>query len=197
MKNHPIDSEKFFKIACGFEGALLVVAVLLGWVTGIDPFASLVFSEKSLMIGLAATLPLLLIFYVMQHLPYEALQKIRALLAETLGVGLSGRHWADLFILAAIAGCSEEVLFRGFLQPWLESYWSAAMALVVSNLIFALVHAVTPLYALLALLMGLYLGVFLDYEGERNLLIPVVIHTMYDFVAFFVIMRAYRNSLMQ
>ena len=96
---------------------------------------------------------------------------------------------------ATIAGFSEELLFRGALQPWLENVTGIPTGLVISNAIFALVHAVTPLYALLAMLMGLYLGISLDYGGERNLITPIVIHGFYDFVAFIAILRDYRNNL--
>ncbi len=188
-------SDSFFKVACYFEAALTLLAILLGWLLNIDPFANFNFSEQALAISLLLTLPLLLIFWTLQQLPYAPLRKIRDLLLETLGSRLYSRHWADILILACIAGFSEEVLFRGVLQPWLEELGGITVGLVASNLLFALVHAVTPLYAVLALLMGLYLGMSLDYGGERNLLLPVLIHTFYDFVAFVVILRNYRNSL--
>lgn len=173
----------------------MIVAIGLGWIADVDPFASLTFSETALAEGLLATLPLLILFFVLQQLPYKALQKIRYLLLETLGPRLYRQHWTDLLILASIAGFSEEMLFRGVLQPWLENAWNMTAGLVASNLIFALVHAVTPLYALLAMLVGLYLGLCLDYGGERNLLVPMVIHSLYDFVAFVVILRNYRSYL--
>lgn len=195
MKNHSPKTDNFFKSACYFEGSLVIVAIVLGWIADVDPFASLIFSEAALAKGLLATLPLLILFFVLQQLPHPALQKIRSLLLETLGPRLYRRHWADLLILATIAGFSEEVLFRGVLQPWLEDAWNMTVGLVASNLIFALVHAVTPLYAALAMLVGLYLGTSLDYDGERNLLIPILIHSLYDFVAFVVILRNYRNNL--
>lgn len=195
MKNHSLDTENFFKAACYFEGSLILVAILVGWVADVDPFASLVFSEAALVQSLLATLPLLIIFFALQHLHYAPLQRIRSLLQETLGPRLYRRHWTDLLILASIAGISEELLFRGVLQPWLENSWNMTAGLVASNLIFALVHAVTPLYALLAMLIGLYLGLSLDYGGDRNLLIPMIIHALYDFVAFIVILRDYRNHL--
>lgn len=56
--------------------------------------------------------------------------------------------------------------------------------LIGSSVLFGLVHAITPLYALLAMGVSIYLGLFLDYGGERNLLTPIVIHTAYDFLAF-------------
>jgi hypothetical protein len=105
------------------------------------------------------------------------------LLAETLGTGLYGCHWTDLFLLSAIAGFSEELLFRGLLQPWMESAWGMAAGLLGSNLIFGLVHAVTPWYALLAALVGVYLGLALDYGGG-----------LYDFVVFLVIKKSYSRA---
>lgn len=186
--------ENFFSFACYFEGSLAVLAVLIGWVADVAPFESLHFSEQALGLGLAATLPLMVLFTTMNHLPVESLQAIRRLLLETLGPALQRYHWADLLILALVAGISEELLFRGVLQPWLERVWSAQFGLVVSNMVFGLVHAVTPLYALLAALIGAYLGWMLDYGGERNLLTPIVIHAAYDFFAFLMLVRTYRRQ---
>lgn len=193
MENHPIANEAFFRVACYFEASLALLAWLFGWLADIDPFNSLIVSETALLNGLLATLPLLILFFAMQQLRYPPLHKIRELLLETLGARLAFRHWTDLVILAAIAGFAEEALFRGFLQPWLEINWGENVGLFGSNLLFALVHAVTPLYAILAMAMGLYMGVMLDYGGERNLLVPMVIHAVYDFVAFIVILREYRR----
>ncbi|MGY6274265.1 CPBP family intramembrane glutamic endopeptidase [Methylomonas sp. MgM2] len=194
MPNSVPKPDNFFRVACYFEAALVLLAMLIGWLSGVDPFAYLIFDEQALTNGVLLTLPLLLLFFAMQQLPYTPLQQIRTLLLETLGARLYRRHWTDLLILAAIAGFSEEILFRGVLQPWLENITGITAGLLISNAIFALVHAVTPLYALLAMLMGLYLGVSLDYGGERNLTTPVVIHGFYDFVAFVVILRDYRNK---
>lgn len=193
MENQSVSPDKFFKIACIFEASLALIALLLGWLADVDPFANLSFSETDLAIGLLATLPLLLLFFAMQQMDYPPIQKIRELLRDTLGGHLAFRHWTDLLILACIAGVAEETLFRGFLQPWIERGWGAMAGLLLSNAVFALVHAVTPLYAALAMLMGLYMGYMLDYSDERNLLLPMVIHAAYDFVAFVVILRDYRD----
>jgi hypothetical protein len=195
MSNSNSAPDSFYRVACYFEAALTLLAMLLGWILDVNPFANLDFNEQGLAVGILLTLPLLLLFFAMQQLPYAPLQTIRDLLMETLGSRLHRRHWTDLLILAGIAGFSEEVLFRGMLQPWLENATGMTTGLFISNILFALAHAVTPLYALLALLMGLYLGMSLDYGGERNLLTPIIIHGLYDFVAFIVILRNYRNSL--
>ncbi len=194
MENTPIKPENFFRTACYFEGSLIVVAVVLGWISNINPFEQIHFSEEAVLYGLYGTLPLFLIFLAMQTMPVPAIQKIRQILIDTLAPGLYRSHWTDLFILAAIAGISEEILFRGVIQPWMENAWGMTAGLIVSNILFGLVHAITPLYAVLATSVGIYLGLFLDYGGERNLVTPIVIHAVYDFLAFLVIMKSYRAS---
>lgn len=180
---------RFFRLACYFEASLAVLAALLGWLFAVDPIAELFYTETALWQGFTATLPLLVLFFAIQAMPYQALVEIRRLLQETLGEHLRDRHWSDLLVLAAIVGFSEELLFRGLIQQGLEQAWGPQIGLWLSSLIFALAHAVTPLYAILAFLMSLYLGMSMDFGGERNLLIPMVIHGFYDFVAFMVIVK--------
>jgi len=194
MDDSPIKPENFFKTACYFEGSLIIVAVVLGWIADIDPFEHIYFSENAILYGLFGTLPLFFIFLAMDHMKFASIKNIRQILLDTLGPSLYRYKWADLFILAAIAGVSEEVLFRGVIQPWMENSWGMTAGLIASNVLFGLVHAITPLYAVLATSVGIYLGLFLDYGGERNLLTPIVIHAVYDFLAFLVIMKIYRVS---
>lgn len=195
MTEKSLDPKKFFKTACYFEGSLILVAIVLGWFADINPFGNLRFSENAVFYGLAGTVPLFVLFVAMQSLQIESVQQVRKLLLETLGPSMQGYGWADLFVLAAIAGISEEVLFRGVIQPWIEISWGMSAGIVFSNILFGLVHAVTPLYAILATLVGVYLGLSLDYGIERNLLTPIIIHAVYDFLAFVVIMRAYQAGL--
>lgn len=194
MDKFPFNPEDFFKKACYFESALVLVAIVLGWIADINPFENLHFSEAAIAYGVIGTAPLFLLFLAIEQIQLESIVKIRSLLLETLGPGLHRYHWTDLFILAGIAGTSEEILFRGVIQPWIESSWGMMAGLIGSNIIFGLVHAVTPLYAVLAVLVGIYLGLSLDYGGDRNLLTPVIIHWLYDFLAFVALMRAYRAS---
>ncbi|MBF8281899.1 MAG: CPBP family intrarane metalloprotease, partial [Anaerolineales bacterium] len=142
--------DDFFKSACYFEASLVLVAVFLGWIAGIDPFEKLYFSEAAIAYGMIGTAPLFLMFLALEQMQGKSIVNIRKLLLQTLGPGLHRYHWTDLLMLAAIAGVSEELLFRGVIQPWMESSWGMAVGLIGSNVIFGLVHAVTPLYAALA-----------------------------------------------
>jgi hypothetical protein len=166
-------------------------------VADINPFANLYFSETALVIGVLGTLPLFMVFLATQYLPQHSFVTIRDLLLRTLAPQLHQRHWTDLLLLATIAGVSEELLFRGVLQPWITASWGFTTGLIVSNLIFGLAHAVTPLYALLVTIVGGYLSLSMTIgSDESNLLIPIVIHSLYDFLAFITLMRLYRASLL-
>lgn len=195
MEKKTIAPENFFKTACIFEGSLIFLAILLGWFADINPFENIHFSENAVMYGILGALPLFLLFLVLQQLPYVSVQKIRNVLFETLGPSMHRYNWADLLVIAVIAGVSEEILFRGVIQPWIEDSWGMMTGLIACSLLFGLVHAVTLLYAILAASVGIYLGLVLDYESERNLLIPIVIHSVYDFLAFIVIVKMYRKTL--
>ena len=192
MNEPSIDPDKFFKTACYFESSLILVAIVLGWIADINPFEFIIFNERVLINGIMGTLPLCIIFLALNQISTESLQKIRLVLQNTLGSSLEKHHWTDLFVLAAIAGISEEILFRGVIQPWLENSWGLMAGLLISSLIFGLIHAVTFLYFIMATAVSIYLGLYLDYDNTRNLLTPIIIHGLYDFFAFVVIVRAYR-----
>ncbi len=195
MENTPFKPENFFKTACYFESALILVAIILGLIADVDPFETIYFSEKSMLYGILGTIPLYLMYLAMEQMHTPSVRKIRQVLIETIGSSLHKKNWADLFILAALAGISEEILFRGVIQPWMENSWGMAIGLIGSSILFGLIHAVTPLYAILATCISIYLGLSLDYGGERNLLTPIVIHALYDFLAFISIIKSYRATL--
>jgi membrane protease YdiL (CAAX protease family) len=187
--------DDFFKAACLFEASLTVVALILGWIAHVNPFEKLYFSQTALIVGIIGTVPLFLLFLALEKMQGDSIATIRKLLLQTLGSALHRYHWSDLFTLAAIAGISEELLFRGVIQPWLESTLGMAAGLIGCNILFGLVHSVTPLYALMATVVGIYFSLSMDYGGDRNLLTPIIIHALYDFLAFVALMRAYRASL--
>jgi len=80
--------------------------------------------------------------------------------------------------LGAAAGLGEEMLFRGVLQSELGQRFGDIAALTSSAIVFGALHAVTPLYAILAGLASLYFGeLYLQYH---NLAVPIICHGLYD-----------------
>lgn len=185
----------FLKFAAVFEGGLLLLAFGFGGLAGVDPIAALRFDLEGLAYGLVGTLPLCLVFQWSYSTRVAGLREIKQVLVDRLGPFLAACGVADLLFLGFLAGITEEILFRGFFQTWFEAHWGWLGGLVCSNLVFALVHWVSPLYALLAGLIGIYLGLALDVGGERNLLVPILIHSLYDVVAFLAVAASYRAGV--
>lgn len=180
-KNH------FLLLATLFETSLVLMAQWLGDVFSIDPVANLTLDQKGLAWGLACTPPL----YLLLHIYYDhpAIQALRQRFMDPLAEIFQAMNMLERLYLGFLAGTTEEIFFRGMLQPFLEQDWGILGGLLFSNMVFALAHWVTPLYGVLAGLCGIYLGWTMDMTGERVLLIPVVIHSLYDFLAFSLLAR--------
>ena len=86
------------------------------------------------------------------------------------------------FLMVAVC---EEVLFRGILFRWIDEKWGFPIALVVSAILFGLVHIAQPgatWWSSLAIAIeaGLLLGAAYKYAG--NLWLPIGIHWAWNFV---------------
>lgn len=183
----------FLNLAGGLEGGMALAAIGLAWLAGIDLRDITVWSVDSLGQSLAAVVPLLGLFFLTYRWPVGPLVRIKQILVDVMGPALAACRWYDLPLLAGLAGLGEELLFRGVLQTGLDRWAGRGIGLVTAAVIFGLVHAVTPAYAVLAGLIGLYLGGLLYFLEPPNLLIPIVVHAVYDLVAFIVLRNDYRR----
>jgi membrane protease YdiL (CAAX protease family) len=183
---------QFFQLATWFEGSLILVAYVIGWAADMNPWADLHFDATTLIYGVIGTVPLYMLFVVTFRSLNEELKTIRQFLIQQMGPTLAASRPYQLAYLALLAGVTEEALFRGILQPLIENHWGWLAGLMLSNAFFAMAHAITRLYAILAGLTGIYLGLSLDIAGYRNLGIPIAIHALYDFLAFIAVARAYQ-----
>jgi uncharacterized protein len=186
-------------IALLFEGSLVLVALALGWIFHIDVLAGLRPNLAAVAFGVCGAIPPFALLLISERFKFPALERIKELLLETLGPSLAACRWFDLILLAAVAGVGEEFLFRGVVQPLFERWTRPvgsghAAGLILSNVIFGLLHFITPTYALLAGLMGIYFGLLLDATGSRNLLGPILAHGVYDYLAFLVLVQTARRS---
>ena len=89
-----------------------------------------------------------------------------------------------------LVGPFEELVFRGGVQGILRRTWGPGVAIVVASVLFGLVHwiALTGAggsrvpYVTVAATLGLVLGYL--YERSRNLVVPAVVHGLYNTVLF-------------
>lgn len=185
--------QEFLTNASIFEFALLVVGMLLGWFFAVPPNEHVQLNAVAVAYGILSAFPLFLAFLAVEQLPIAPIQKIQEAVLDTLGNYLAQCTWLELALLASLAGIGEEVLFRGFLMAWVESLGGYWLGLIVSSVAFGLMHAITWTYTLFACLAGAYFGWLFDATGERNLIPPILCHTLYDFLAFLVIVRDVRQ----
>jgi membrane protease YdiL (CAAX protease family) len=164
-----------------FEGGLVVLAVALGWLLSTPPFGSFRFGWWPLLWGATATLPPLITLVWLLRTRIARLAGLVRTVEELVGPLFAGASSGALLLLSILAGIGEETLFRGVLQTALAGPLGPWPALFLVSALFGLVHFVTATYAVLAGLIGLYLGWLFLRTG--NLLVPVVVHALYDFVA--------------
>ncbi|MEA2724286.1 MAG: protease family protein, partial [Gemmatimonadales bacterium] len=157
----------------------------------ISPLAQLRPTLASVAIGIVAAVPLLLGLRWTLTTSTKSMRRLVALVVEQLGPLLARRSQLELLLLAALAGIAEEIFFRGVVQIGLARLLPEGVALVVASAAFGLAHFITPAYALLAGLAGLYLGGLLLLQG--NLIAPIVAHAVYDAVALNCVVRLYQR----
>jgi len=179
---------QFLNLAGAFQGGMVLVALGLAWVLKVDPWNYVAWNADALMWGVFATLPLCGVTLLLLRSRVPALRRLTGIWLETLGPVLVECRWWELVILSLLVGISEELLFRGVLQVWLMR-WSLAGALVLTNLLFAVAHALSPAYAFLAGSVGLYLGCLMLVAEPPNLVIPILCHAGSDLFSFWCLRR--------
>lgn len=142
--------------------------------------------------GLILTLPLFAGLLAVRHAPWPWARELWTRPQELLGPAIARMNFLELLLVAAMAGVGEELLFRGFLQAWL-SETSVLAGLIVPNLLFGLLHWVTPAYAGGAFVVGLYLGSALRWGPSTTVVSLMTAHTVYDLVALYWLARTTRQ----
>jgi membrane protease YdiL (CAAX protease family) len=173
----------------GGQSVLILIAVALGAFLGVPNKGlgpDICFSAEALRAALVATLPLVGLAAVLDVVEDKvpALQDVTKATQRSVLSLLGGTFKPVLglliaFVLGMAAGFGEEMLFRGILQfELVKRLGSSTLAIGLSSLLFGALHAVTPVYALLAGLASVYFG-FL-YVSSGNLAVPILCHAIYD-----------------
>ncbi len=169
-------------VAIVSELALGLIALAAGWVCGHPPLAQIQASPLGLVQGLLATVPLAAAFWVAHVWPIGPLRGLKDIVGRLVVPMFRGCTLADLALISIAAGLGEELLFRGVLQSGIAGYTGSAWtAVAIAAAIFGLAHPISRTYVVLAAAIGVYLGWLLVATG--NLLVPIVTHAAYDFVA--------------
>jgi membrane protease YdiL (CAAX protease family) len=187
MPNHAPTRTHLVLLAVLFEGGLGALALLLGWWFEVPPLEHTKWDGAGVAWGLAGSIPLLLVFGLCLVWPVGPLASIKKFGEEFIRPMFRPCSILDLALISLLAGAGEEMLFRGVLQPLLTDSVGLWQGVLVTSVVFGLLHPLTPFYAVLATVVGVYLGwLFLATE---NLLVVIVAHGFYDFLALVYISR--------
>ncbi|MFP4323752.1 MAG: type II CAAX prenyl endopeptidase Rce1 family protein [Anaerolineales bacterium] len=106
---------------------------------------------------------------------FRVMGSLRAHLAAMIDLRAL-RPWHAVYF-GLLAGIPEEILFRGAIQP--------GLGLLLTALLFGLLHAITPLYVVYASLAGLGLGALAAWRGD--LWAATAAHAAYDAALFWLL----------
>lgn len=147
----------------------------------------------ALLAGLLVTVPMLAGFQLVRLSHWKWLHDLWRTPFELIGPAIGGATFAQLLLIALMAGIGEELLFRGFLQHWLMEH-AAWAGLIVPNVVFGLLHWVSRVYAAATFLVGLYLSCLLYFVPDVDLWSLMIAHALYDLVALIVLRREVRRG---
>ncbi|MCZ6918106.1 MAG: CPBP family intramembrane metalloprotease [Gemmatimonadetes bacterium] len=169
------------RLAIIIEGGLVVIAVLLSLLLGLPLLDQVWPTVSAVFWGVLLTVPLLAGLWASKRSRWRVLANLFDEIEQTVVPLFADTSVAGLALISLLAGAGEEALFRGVVQSVLTGPLGTALALVVTSTAFGLLHYVTRTYAIMAGVIGLYLGVLA--LAFNSLLVPMIVHALYDFVA--------------
>jgi uncharacterized protein len=174
-----------FAMAVVVEGSLTLAALLLAWLFQVplrDRFpttSALLFAR--IVHGLAATLPMLAVFWWLVNSQRRALRQLREQVEWLIGEMFPSASVMQFAMVATLAGVGEELLFRGVLQSKIGDWTTPLTGLMITSLLFGLAHALSKLYFVIAVAVSVFLG-WLAWKYD-DLIAPIIAHGVYDFLA--------------
>lgn len=185
------DGQGRFVLAAFAELFFGALAILLGYLIGPPPQAHIPrWSDgegwiEGVAIGLGVGCVLAGMAIAASRLPFRSFHQLQQAMELRMREFMGHMTAIELAVLALTAGLGEELLFRGWIQQGLHGYFGSDQPLLagvvgwlIASILFGLAHPITPLYIVLATVMGMALGGIYWLTG--NLLCAIVAHAAYD-----------------
>ena len=183
----PESPDTEFAFAVLFTSFLGIVGLGLGILFNAPVQSYAQWSFNDILIGIIATLPLAAFLFWFTNSNFDPFIRLRQSQIDLFAQSSIEFTPMRIIALSLAAGIGEEMLFRGFLQNWLSGFVPPIVAILIAGLIFGLLHARTALYAVIATVIGIYLGAL--YAATGSLLTAITTHAVYDWIAFEYIRR--------
>ena len=143
--------------------------------------------------ALLLCIPMFGALYLSVRSNWEPLSRLRTEMEEKVVPIFAKCKIVDLALIALLAGVSEELFFRGWMQGALVNKLGVIPGILIASVIFGFAHYLSAVYAIYAGLTGLYLGMI--YRAFGNLYIVMAIHALYDFIALVVLVKTLKKQL--
>lgn len=188
----PIEGKILFLIIVVVEILAIALAIILGFIFKLSILDLFKFSSKDILIGIVATILLILInllFIFVLPRYIKLLRPLKEAYEEVCGMVYDLNIFLALPI-AIISGFAEELLFRGVIQQLL--------GIIIASIIFGICHIgnkKTLPYGIYTIFIGFYLGYLFIYTG--NLLAPIIVHTINNAIAIPIMHFYYRKYLLK
>ncbi len=199
--------DSVFSTAIALELGLGALAILLGWLCGVDVRQWIPRPEpgqwgqiaSGFGLGALAAVPMLLAIELIEWIDWKPIRELQELEKMPIVSQLLELSAGELIAISIAAGVGEELLLRGWLLGWITGPLTSAtmqvivVGLVLSSLAFGLMHLITPAYAVITFVLGVYLGGLVLWS--ENLLVPIAAHAVYDAVHLLMAKRQARNDV--
>ena len=177
--------------AVAIEGGLAVLAIVIGYLCGFSPAKTFSWSFQAVVLGFVATIPMLVVFVFLDRSTFLPFQKIQILVRSFIRTFFGKCSKAQIFLICILAGIGEELFFRGLLQAgiahWLGGSFGLICGIVISTLLFGMLHLITLAYGVITVLFSFYFAALFLYSD--NILVPMITHALYDYCVVRFIMR--------
>ena len=179
--SEPVSHGKFLAIVTVQALAFIVLGLALWRWTGRPEVDFVRFDLGAVVLGLSLCAGLLACLLAMYRFLPRFADRLVWLQKDTYKV--FARPFGPLGIvwISICAGIGEEALIRGGLQTALLDHLGVVPAIVLSALVFTLLHLAKPLVA--AILFGIGLAFGIAYHLSGSLLAMMIAHVGYDIVA--------------
>lgn len=188
---------EFIFYAALFEGSLIALALLLGWLGLYDPRIPLHRLSwtgellPALIWGLLGTIPLLLLLFSVERIPAWPFRHLSEVTDQLVKPLFRGTAIHELLLVSLLAGLGEELLFRWAIQGGLAAIddgpLAQVLALLFASLLFGICHYLNHAYAFVTFVIGIYFGILMWLAGSW--IAPAIAHGLYDFIALIYLTR--------
>jgi membrane protease YdiL (CAAX protease family) len=164
-----------------FEGGMALLAIGLGWMFARPVWETIRWDAIAVLWGVAATVPMIVLLLVTERWPVGPLRGLKRIMDDVLVPLFAECRWWHLAVISALAGLGEELLFRGLIQTSLIEWLGVWPAVIGASALFGIAHPISKTYVVVVAVIGVYLGCV--FIATDNLLVPIIAHGLYDFVA--------------